>query len=132
MEEHFRAIDKVLRIHNKGGYRIKQMECDNEFKGIMDKVADDLDISMNYSNAQDHVPAAKKNNRTIKEHFRVGLHRTGYDNIPKAMIISLAEYGTHKLNMFPARHGVSNYYSPLALVTGEVLDYNKHCQHEFG
>ena len=56
----------------------------------------------------------------------------GYSTIPKAMIVSLAEHGTHKLNMFPAKHRISSYYSPLALVTGEVLDYNKHCQHKFG
>jgi hypothetical protein len=33
----------------------------------MEKVEDDLDVNMNFTNAQDHVPEAERNNQTIKE-----------------------------------------------------------------
>ena len=84
---------------------------------------------MEYTNAQDHQSVAERNNRTIKATFRVGYHRSGYPTMPKSMIIALAESCATKLNMFPAKHGISNYYSPETIITGRTLDYNKHCQH---
>ena len=38
---------------------------------------------MNYTNAQEHVPQAERNNRTIKERIRAALHRLPYKKIPK-------------------------------------------------
>jgi hypothetical protein len=34
---------------------------------MMEKVEEDLDVDMNFTNALDHVPEAERNNRTIKE-----------------------------------------------------------------
>ena len=57
--EIYQSLDKVLRFYNKGGYYIKTIHCDGEFKAIMSKVSDDLNITMNYTNAQEHVPQAE-------------------------------------------------------------------------
>ena len=93
---------------------------------------DNMDIKMNYTNAEEHVGVAERNNRTLKEAFREMLHRSGYGTIPRAMIIALGEYMAEYYNMFPTKHGISEYYSPNMLVAQKVLDYEKHCQHEFG
>ena len=81
---------------------------------------DNMDIRMNYTNAQEHVGVVERNNRTLKEAFRVMLHRSGYGTIPRAMIIALGEYVAEYHNMFPAKHGISKYYSPNMLVTQKV------------
>jgi len=39
---------------------------------------------------------------------------------------------THQLNLFPAKGGISEYFSPHMLVGGRNIDYNKHCQMTFG
>ena len=57
-ENIYKVLDKALRIYNTGNFQIGTIECDNEFKSIMDAVSDNLDIQMNYSNAQEHVGAA--------------------------------------------------------------------------
>jgi hypothetical protein len=49
----------------------------------MEKVEDDLDVNMNFTNAQDHVPKAERNNRTIKEMIRAAYHRLPYKAIPR-------------------------------------------------
>ena len=85
-DEYYQALDQVLRFYNKAGYKIDKIYCDGEFKSMMDKVADDLNVTMNYTNAQDHVPEAERNNRTIKEKMRAALHRLPYKKIPKTMI----------------------------------------------
>ena len=69
-DEFYKKIDKVVRIYNRGGFRVKMIECDKAFKSMMDKVSDDMDITMNYTNAQDHSSWAERNNRVIKESFR--------------------------------------------------------------
>jgi hypothetical protein len=39
---------------------------------------------------------------------------------------------TQQLNCFPAKGGISPYFSPYAILTGRPLDYEKHCQIPFG
>ena len=54
--KYYQALDKVLRIYNHSGYIIKSIECDGEYKSLMECVTDDMDVVMNYTNAKDHVP----------------------------------------------------------------------------
>ena len=61
------ALDKIFRLYNTAGFRIKMIKADQEFKPILDGIKDDLDITMNYASAEAHVPEAERNNRTIKE-----------------------------------------------------------------
>ena len=68
--------------------KIEQIECDGEFKPLLDTVMDNMNIRMNYTNAQEHIGVAERNNRTLKEAFWVMLHRSGYGTIPRAMIIA--------------------------------------------
>lgn len=48
------------------------------------------------------------------------------------MIRYLVIGSTEKFNLFPAKHGVTNYYSPETLVTRRTFDYKPHCKYEFG
>ena len=101
-KEYCSALDKVFRVYNKGGFTIRMIHCDGEYKSLMDEVSDGMNITMNYSNPQDHVPREERNNRTIKEAFRTGFYRAGYRSTPKVMIQELAIQCTKQLNMFPA------------------------------
>ena len=48
------------------------------------------------------------------------------------MIRALAQECARWLNMFPPMGGISTYYSPLAILMGRILDYEKHCKIPFG
>ena len=111
---------------------MSNITCDNGFRAIFEEVNNDLDITMEYANPQDHEPHIERNNRTIKNQMRTGLHRTTYKTIPRVMIKHLGIASPEKLNLFPAKYGVSKYHSPETLVTGKVLDFEKHCQCKFG
>jgi hypothetical protein len=39
---------------------------------------------------------------------------------------------TKKLNFFPSKGGISEYYSPRMILHQKKLDYKKHCKHSFG
>ena len=97
---------------------------------MMNKVSDNLDVVMNYTNASDHVPEAEQNNRAIKERIRATFQRLPYKAIPRIMI----RYGKrHAAEFsFPAKGGVSTYYSPRMIMDQTNLDYTKHCTTPFG
>jgi hypothetical protein len=99
---------------------------------MMEKVEDDLDVDMNFTNAQDYVPEAERNNRTIKETIRAAYHRLPYKAIPRIMINYFAMIQANKLNLFPVKGGVSKYYSPRMILNQTKLDYTKHCVVPFG
>jgi hypothetical protein len=80
--EYYRALDQILRHYNRAGFVIRTIQCDGEFRGLMEKVEDGLDVNINFTNAQDHVPEAERNNRTIKERIRAAYHRLPYKAIP--------------------------------------------------
>jgi hypothetical protein len=65
--ELYQALDVILRVYNRRGYHIKTINCDGEFRTLMNKVEDSLDIEMNYTSKGEHFPEAKRNNRTIGE-----------------------------------------------------------------
>jgi hypothetical protein len=101
---------------------------------MMERVNDNLDVNMNFTNAQDHVPEAEWNNQTIKERIRAAYHRLPYKALPRIMIRYLAMYQVNQLNLFPVKGGVSVrvYYSPRMILNQENLDYAKHCYVPFG
>ena len=128
----YTAIDKIFRLYTKAGIRIKCIHADGEFKSLMDNIADELDIEINPASAQEHVPEAERNNRTIGERIRAAFHNLPYRTLPKVMWRYLAMLVTAQLNYFPAKGGASKYFSPHVLMSHTDLNYNKHCQYAFG
>jgi hypothetical protein len=99
---------------------------------MMDKVKDDLGVCMSFTNALDHVPEAERNNRTIKECVRAAYHRLLYKALPRQLIRYLVQTQASQLNLFPAKGGISQYYSPRTILGLSTLDYVKHCTVPFG
>jgi hypothetical protein len=128
----FEGLDSIYRIYKKSRFTIKWIHCDQEFRPLMDNVADKLDITMNYTTASEHVPEAERNNCTIQERIRSAYQNLPYAMIPKIMLRYLAMISTERLNYFPTKGGVSPYFSPHVILTGKALDYTKHCKFTFG
>ena len=62
--------------------------------------------------------------------------RAHHTNLPflsfgRRMIIELAKHVVMFLNAFPPKSGISNTYSPLTIMTGKSLDWNKSCKLQF-
>jgi hypothetical protein len=131
-KEYYRALDMVLRMYNSAGFHIKTIHCDGEFRAMMEKVKDNLGVRMNFTNALDHVPEAERNNRTIKERVRAAYHRLLYKALPRTLIRYLVTTQASQLNLFPAKGGISPYYSLRTILGLPVLDFDKHCAVPFG
>ena len=126
------ALVRVFRIYNTSGFRITKIHCDNEFRSLLEPLAREFRVEMNYANPQEHVPEAERNNRVIKERVRASYHRLPYTHLPRLMIKMLVTESAKKLNFFPTKNGVSSYYSPRMILHQRSLEYNRHCQHALG
>eukprot|EP00957_Ditylum_brightwellii_P000900 71956-Ditylum_brightwellii.AAC.1 len=83
-------------------------------------------IHMNYDSAQEHVPRAEHNNRTIKEQVWCEYHNSPFDHLPRIMLKYMASEQARKLNYFPAQHEVSKHYSPCMILHQENIDYHHY------
>ena len=70
--------------------------------------------------------------RTIKERMRGVTNTLPFKQLTRNMIIELAKAVVYWLNSIPSHMGVSPTISPRTIITGQVLDYHKHCRYEFG
>ena len=101
-----------MRHCNKVLFAVKKIECDVNFKSIMDEVSDDMEIKTNYENPYEHAPESESNNRVIKERFRIAYYLLTYKNISSIMIHHFVINATQNLNMLPSKGGVVVRYSP--------------------
>jgi hypothetical protein len=122
----YKGIDKIFRQYNQAGFTVKRIDCDRQFKPLFEPVQDKLKVTMNYTSKGEHVPEAERNNRTIKERCRAAYHNLPYKNIPKLMIKTMVMNETDKLNLFPAKGGLSAYFSPDVIMNKRPTNYNKH------
>jgi hypothetical protein len=84
------------------------------------------DVKFNFANPNEHVPEVERSIREIKERIRATYHRLMFDKMPRTMIKILVTESTKKLNFFPAKGGVSPYFSTQMIVHGRGIDYEKH------
>ena len=91
---------------------MKRIHCNGGFKSIIDEIADNFDISMNYANPDYHIPYIERNKRVVQERFRIDYYRLSYNIIKMLMIRHLLMISTTKLNIFAAKGGISAYCYP--------------------
>ena len=111
---------------------LKHIHCDNEFRPLLTPLSLENTLFINYANPQEHVPEAERNNRTVKERICTTYHRLLFKHLSRIMVKYLPPEAAKKINYFPAKHGISKYYSPRMIVHHQSLDYEKHCKYPFG
>ena len=98
----------------------------------MEEIQDELDIEMNFSNPGEHVGQAKRNNRFLGERIQACYQNLPYKAIPRIMIKHMCMNQAKNATVFPAKNGISAHYSPHTIITGQAIDFEKHCKFEFG
>ena len=126
------ALDLTLNVYNDGGFTIKDIDADQEFKAVLEPAKDGMEVEVNYAPANTHVPGAERNNQFLKERIRAMFHSLPYRCIPRTMLDYMAMHATHLTNLIPPDDSPYPTYSPWTIVTGRQLDYERHCQFAFG
>jgi hypothetical protein len=124
------AIKQVCRIYRTRGFRVELLLMDGEFESLRGDMAE-LGITLNTTAKDEHVGEIERYIRTIKERTRCIYNTLPFTRMPARLLIEMVYTSVFWLNSFPAQDGVSDTLSPCTLVTGQTLDYNKHCRLEF-
>ena len=129
---YLKALSVIANKYNKAGYYVYMVYCDREFKPLLKDAWDQLELTINYTNTEDHVGEAEHNNRFLKERFRTKFHYLPYKAIPRIMIRGLAIQVARQANYFPVKGGVSSILSPCQLIEQKNLEFNKDFGIPFG
>ena len=120
------AIKGVRQAYRTGGFVVKAAMMDNEFKSIRGDLAD-MGIALNEAGRDEHVAEVERYIRTVKERTRATYNTLPFKRMPPTLVIEMVKQAVFWLNAFPHPKGVSESQSPRTIVTGQDVDYNRHC-----
>ena len=108
-----------MRHNNKSLFSVKRIECDGDFKLIMDEVSNEIGIKTNYKILDNHVYEAESNKIVIKYRFRMVYYWLRYNNMPSIMVRHLAMTVMQNLDLFPAKGELSDHYISHMILLGK-------------
>jgi hypothetical protein len=126
-----KALINVRNIYRGRGFNITHLLFDGEYECLRGDMAS-LQIQLNTASNDEHVPDIERFIRTLKERTRAIYNTVPFQKMPDRLIIEMICACNFWLNSFPPVSGISSVLSPRAIVTGSSIDYNRHCQLEFG
>jgi hypothetical protein len=127
-----KALQRIHDIYRLRGFRIKLILSDSELECTRGTIATHLQSQLNICGKDEHIPDIERCICTTKERTRCAYNLTPFDHYPPRMIIEMVFLSIFWINAFPHRLGVSQTLSPRTLVTGQAIDYTKHCRVESG
>ena len=82
---------------------------------------------LNLTAANEHENYIERKIRVIKERVRAVRHPLPFSKIPTLITTHMAFFVTKLLNFFPVKGGISDQYSPKAIMSGEIINYRQYC-----
>ena len=124
-------IKQVNWLYRQRGFHPIYALMDGQFKPLHGDLTE-MGIQLNTVSNDEHIPEIECQIRTLKERTRAIYCTLPFRKIPHHLIIEMLYAVNYWLNMFPCKDGVSQTMSPRTLLTGLTMNYNRHCQLEFG
>ena len=104
---------------------------DGEFGHLQGELAD-MGIALNETSRDEHVGDIERYIRTVKERMRAVYNTLPFSKILGRLVIEMAKASVFWLNGLPPKDYFGNNMSPCTIVTGQKLDYKRHCRYQFG
>jgi len=124
------AIKNINNLYRHRGFKLDVLLMDGEFESIRGELAG-IGITLNTVSRDEHVSDAERRIRTVKERSRCIFNTLPFKKIPAQMTVQMVYSANFWLNVFPPEDGISEM-NPRELITGLKIDYEKHCQLEYG
>jgi hypothetical protein len=126
------GIKSVVTVYKHAGFHVTTALMDGEFEAMCGDLAD-IGIALNEAARDEHVGDVERFIRTfLKERMRAIYNMLPFTNMPPRLVIEMAKHTVYWLNAFPHSSGVSDTLSPRTIITGQTVDFNRHCKYEFG
>jgi len=127
----YKDVKRVCDLCRGCGFRVKVTLMDGQFECLRGDLAG-IGVNLNSTAREEHVPIAEQRIRTLKERTRSTHHTLPFKKMPAQVIAQMVHHSNFWLNVFPPKDGISGDLCPREIITGCEIDFNKHCQLEFG
>jgi len=125
------SIEQVMQAYTTRGFRVKAILGDGQFQHIQQEIQQ-KGVILNICSANEHVPEIERYIRTLKERVCSIATVLPFKEYPPRLIVEMVYNCVFWLNSFPHKDGVHDILSPRAIMTGQKIQYDKHCKVEFG
>jgi len=122
------ALERIISVFKKRGFKITMIHADNEFRAIEDRVSVDIEICA----AGQHIHKIERKARTVKERVRCFYVSLPFKKVPKIMIDECVCLVATCLNDFPSKKGISKTLSPGTIVLGRDQVDGNHLKGVYG
>jgi hypothetical protein len=124
-------IKQIQSDYLNRGFRITHFLLDGAFEHLRGDLAA-LHITLNTVSNDEHVPDKERVIRPLKGRTRCIYNGLPFRRFPPRILTGMVYAATFWQNSFPHPLGISQRLSPRAIVAGVSIDFNHHCQLDFG
>ena len=126
-----KCIKGVVSLYHKAGFKVTTALMHGEFVPLCGGLAE-LGLRLNETSRDEHVGDIEQYIRTVKERMQAIYNTLPFHKIPAWLVIEMAKTAMFWLNAFPAAGEASQDLSPRTILTGQQVDYKRHCHFQFG
>ena len=121
----------ILQVYQCQGFQIEMALMDGEFGNLHGELAS-MGVTLNATSRDEHVGEIEWFIRTIKERMRAIYNTLPFRKIPARLVAEMGKACVFWLNSLPPQSNFGNDLSPRTIVTGQRLDFKRHCRFQFG
>jgi hypothetical protein len=127
------GLVSTVRVYKQRRFSVSLGLTDGEFDtpGIRESLAGE-GVALNSTGHDEHVGDIERYIRTVKEQMCATYNTLPFTHMPPHLVIEMAKQAVFWLHLFPRVNGVSNHISPREIMTGQRIDYARHCRFEHG
>ena len=103
---------------------------DGEFGHLHREMAS-MGVMLNETLRDKHVGDIERFIHTVKECMQAIYNTIPFHKVPARLVVEMAKACVFWLNSLPLHSSFDNELSPCSIVTGQKLDFNRHCRFQF-
>ena len=126
-----KGLKSILQVYQRGGFQVEAALMDGEFGHLRGELAS-MGVTLNETSRDEHVGEIERFIRTIKERMRAIYNTLPFQKIPARLVAEMGKACVFWLNSLPPQSNFGNDLSPRTIVTGQRLDFKRHCRFQFG
>ena len=126
-----KSIKGVVSLYCKAGFKVTTVLMDGESVPLRGGLAE-LGLRLSETSRDEHEGDIEQYIQTVKEGMWAIYNTLPFQKIPAWLVIEMGKTAVFWLNAFPAAGGVSQDLNPHTILTGQQLDYKRHCCFQFG
>ena len=126
-----KSIQAIIQIYRRSGFVVEVALMDGEFAHLCGDLAS-MGVTLNDTSRDEHVGDVERYIRTVKERMRAIYNTLPFQKVPARLIVEMGKASVFWLNSVPQKNGLGSELSPRTIVTGQKLDFKRHCRFQFG